>query len=93
MGPVHRGIETSPAYHILHRWKSRVRAFPFSHTNSNDGGVRIAQALNDDIKRTHVPLLSDVVPPPRRSIRLARQIRSKTTLALVSDFGQLQIDC
>ncbi|KAG2100485.1 hypothetical protein BD769DRAFT_1393913 [Suillus cothurnatus] len=25
----------------------------------------------------------DVVPPPRRSIRLARQIRSKTTLALL----------
>ncbi|KAG2100493.1 hypothetical protein BD769DRAFT_1676963 [Suillus cothurnatus] len=25
---------------------------------------------------------ADVVPPPRRSIRLARQIRSKTTLAL-----------
>ncbi|KAG1832871.1 hypothetical protein DFJ58DRAFT_847926, partial [Suillus subalutaceus] len=46
--------------------------FRSSIPNPNDGGVRIAHALNDAIKKTYVPLLSDVVfegdviPPPSR---------------------------
>lgn len=72
MGSVHGGLETSLTYHLPHRRKSRVRAFMFFRANSNNGGVRIAHALNDAIKKTYVPLLSDVifegdvVPPPSR---------------------------
>lgn len=72
MGSVHRGIETSLTYHLPHRRKSRVRAFLFFCTKYIDESVRIAHALNDAIKKTYVPLLSDVVfegdivPPPSR---------------------------
>jgi len=42
----------------------------FFLTDTIDGGIRIAHALNDAIKKTYVPMLSDVVfegdsvPPP-----------------------------
>ncbi|KAG2100506.1 hypothetical protein BD769DRAFT_1393930 [Suillus cothurnatus] len=75
------------AQHVIpdEEWDQFIEASrrPLPTTFCIAGSREIAQALNDDIKRTHVPLLSDVVPPPRRSIRLARQIQSKTTLALL----------